>query len=55
MGVPPERAIFVLGAGDEVRDDVRDVVRTFGKSEISEPAAEGGGFGVEEVEVTEGG
>lgn len=41
MEVPPERVIFVFeGAGEEVRD-----VLTLGRSEIREPAAEGGGFG----------
>lgn len=56
MGVPPERAIFVFEgglAGEEVREGwgdgfwegLREVVRTFGRSEIREPAAEGGFWG----------
>ena len=40
IDVPPERLILVLGAGEEVRE-----VLTSGRSEISEPAADGGGFG----------
>ena len=42
IGVPPERAILVLGAGEEVREFV---VRTFGRSERRVPAADGGGLG----------
>lgn len=37
MGMPPDRAILAFGA------DV--FMRTFGRSEMSVPAAEGGGFG----------
>jgi hypothetical protein len=56
MGVPPEREILVLveagvlvpepEAGEAVRDGLRDVVRerTLGRSEIRDPAAEGGGL-----------
>lgn len=57
MGVPPERAIFVFEvglAGEEVREGWlevgretgreggREVVRTLRRSEMREPAAEGG-------------
>ena len=41
IDVPPERLILVLGAGDDVREEVR----TFGRSEMSSPAADGGGLG----------
>lgn len=40
IDVPPEMLILVFGAGEEVRD-----VLTLGRSEMREPAAEGGGFG----------
>lgn len=36
--------ILVLGAGDEVREDVREPKRTLGRSEIRCPDAEGGGL-----------
>ena len=39
---PPGTLIFVFGAGEEVRDDVREPERTLGKSDIKCPAAEGG-------------
>ena len=45
MEVPPDKAIFVFGVGDEVRELLREVVRTFGRSEIRLPAADGGGLG----------
>ena len=41
MDVPPERLILVFGAGEEVREEVR----TSGRSEMRLPAAEGGGLG----------
>lgn len=41
IGVPPDRLTLVLGAGEEVRDEVL----TLGRSEIREPAADGGGLG----------
>ena len=49
--VPPVIFTFVLlfefGAGDEVRDALREEGLLFAlKSEISKPAAEGGGLGV---------
>lgn len=47
---PPEMAIVVLGAGDEVREGPfelgREVVRTLGRSEMRGPEAEGGGLEV---------
>ena len=49
IGVPPERAILVLGAGEAVREFERDEVRTFGRSEMRGPWAEGGGFDEEDV------
>ena len=49
IGVPPERAIFVFGAGEPVREFGwelrRDVWRMLGRSERRGPAAEGGGLG----------
>lgn len=42
--LPPATLILVLGAGEEVLDDVREPVRTFGRSEIRCPDAEGGGL-----------
>lgn len=42
--VPPATLILVLGAGEEVLDDVREPERTLGRSEIKCPDAEGGGF-----------
>ena len=44
MEVPPVTLILVLGAGDEVREDVREPKRTLGRSEIKCPDAEGGGL-----------
>ena len=41
IGIPPDRLILVLGAGEGVRDEVL----TLGTSEIREPAADGGGLG----------
>ncbi len=41
---PPCTLILVLGAGEEVRDEVREPERTLGRSEIRCPAAEGGGL-----------
>lgn len=39
--------LLLLGAGEDVRDVLREVGLLFDlKSEISEPAAEGGGLGV---------
>ena len=44
MDAPPAILIVVLGAGEEVREDVREPVRTFGRSDIRGPEAEGGGL-----------
>ena len=44
MEAPPGTLILVLGAGEEVREGVREPERTLGRSEIRYPAAEGGGF-----------
>lgn len=44
MELPPVILILVLGAGDEVREDVREPKRTLGRSEIRCPDAEGGGL-----------
>ena len=44
MEAPPGTLILVLGAGEEMREGVRDPERTLGRSEIRCPAAEGGGF-----------
>ena len=41
IGIPPDRLTLVLGAGEEVRGEVL----TLGRSEIREPAADGGGLG----------
>lgn len=41
MGIPPDKLTLALGAGEEVRDDVL----TLGRSEIREPAADGGSLG----------
>lgn len=46
MEAPPWTLIFVFGAGEDVRDDVRELERTFGRSDIKGPAAEGGGLEV---------
>jgi len=44
MDAPPWTLIFVFGAGEAVREEVREPVRTLGRSEINGPAAEGGGL-----------
>ena len=44
MELPPVTLILVLDAGDEVREDAREPKRTFGRSEIRCPDAEGGGL-----------
>lgn len=44
MEAPPATLILVLGAGEEVRDGVREPERTLGRSDNRCPAAEGGGF-----------
>ena len=49
---PPCTLILALGAGEAVREDVREPERTLGRSEINGPAAEGGGL-VEVVDVAE--
>ena len=51
MDVPPDKAIFALGVGEEVRE----VCRTLGRSEIRGPMADGGCLGkaVREVGVEE--
>ena len=53
MELPPATLILVLGAGDDVREDVREPERTLGRSEIRCPDAEGGGLtvGVEDAGV----
>ena len=44
MELPPATLILVLGAGEEVREDVREPERTLGRSEIRCPDADGGGL-----------
>ena len=44
MEAPPGTLILVLGAGEEVREGVREPERTLGRSEIRCPAAKGRGF-----------
>ena len=45
IDVPPDRAILVFAeAGEDVREEVV-LLRTLGRSEIRDPAAEGGGLG----------
>jgi hypothetical protein len=47
IDVPPVILTFVLGAGEDVRELLRDEDVLFDlKSEINEPAAEGGGLGM---------
>jgi hypothetical protein len=48
IDVPPVMLTFVLlGAGEDVRELLRELDVLFGlKSEISEPAADGGGLGM---------
>ena len=41
---PPATLTFAFGAGDEVREDPREPDLTFGRSDISGPEADGGGF-----------
>lgn len=42
MEAPPWTLILVFGAGEDVRDEFLEPVRTLGKSEINGPAADGG-------------
>ena len=42
MELPPATLIFVLGVGEEVREDVLE--RTLGRSEMRWPDADGGGL-----------
>lgn len=44
MEAPPGTLILVFGAGEEVREVLREPVCTLGRSEIRGPAAEGGGL-----------
>ena len=44
MEAPPGTLILVFGAGEEVREVLREPVCTLGRSEIKGPAAEGGGL-----------
>ena len=44
MDAPPATLILVFGAGEEVREGVREPERTLGRSEMRGPAAEGGGL-----------
>lgn len=44
MELPPATLIFVLGAGEEVREDVRELEGTLGRSEMRWPDADGGGL-----------
>ena len=44
MDAPPGTLILVFGAGDDVREVLREPVCTLGKSDIKGPAAEGGGL-----------
>lgn len=54
--LPPATLILVLGAGEEVLEDVREPERMLGRSEIRCPVAEGGGLaaGVEVADATLG-
>lgn len=54
IDAPPATLTLALGAGEEVRELVRDPVRTFGRSEIKGPEADGGFFGVELAEAGAG-
>ncbi len=56
IALPPATLILVLGAGEEVLEDVREPERTLGRSDIRCPDAEGGGLaaGVEVVGATFG-
>ena len=42
MDAPPGTLILVFGAGEDVREVLREAVCTLGRSEIKRPAAEGG-------------
>ena len=44
MEAPPGTLIVVFGAGEEVREVLREPVCTLGRSDIKGPAAEGGGL-----------
>ena len=44
IALPPTTLILALGAGEEVREDVREPKRTLGRSEMRCPDAEGGGL-----------
>lgn len=44
IALPPATLILVLGAGEEVLEDVREPERTLGRSEIKRPDADGGAF-----------
>lgn len=52
IAAPPATLTFVLGAGEELRELVREPVRTLGRSEIKGPMADGG-FLVDELPDTE--
>lgn len=54
MEAPPGTLTLALGAGEDVREVVCDLVRRLGRSEIRGPVADGGFFG-EEVAATEAG
>lgn len=47
IAAPPATLTLVLGAGEEVRELVRDPVRTLERSEINGPVADGGFLGGE--------
>ena len=44
MALPPTTLILALGAGEDVREDVREPNRLLGRSEMRCPDAEGGGL-----------
>ena len=44
MEAPPGTLILVFGAGEDVREVLREPVCTLGRSDIRGPAAEGGGL-----------
>lgn len=48
---PPATLILVFGAGEEVREEVREPERTLGRSEIKGPAADGEALEDEGVDV----
>ena len=52
MDAPPAMLTVVLfGAGEELREGVREPVRTLGRSDIKGPEADGGGLSEDEAVV----